>query len=1068
MTLLTEEKRLLLARKLQQRGIDAEHLEGKGSGLPAIRRRELPRLSFAQQRLWVLDRLEPGNPFYNISAVAELDGALEVSTLARAFAEIVRRHEALRTTFGERDGIPFQVIAPPPDPAGWPLAVVDLSGRPEARPEAGRLALAEARTPMDLARGPLVRTALVRLAVDRHVLLVTLHHIISDGWSNAIFLREMSALYEAFAAGRPSPLPELPLQLADAAERQLEEMSGERLEREIAWWRERLPAAPASLDLPTDRPRPPVQTFAGARNPLWISPARTAALHRLARDESATLFMVLLAAFDVLLRGWTGQEDLVVGTPVANRRRSELEEIIGFFANTLVLRVDLSGDPTVRELLGRVREIAHGAYAHQDLPFEKLVEELHPERDLARSPLFQVLAVLQNAPPARAELSRLTLRSPDFDPGVSKFDLMLDLTEMEGGLRGAFEYNTDLFEPATIERLAERFGRVLEAFAAAPDRRLSEFSVLPEAELRLVAEEWAAGPSLPAPPSVLDLIDAQAERTPEAEAVVGVDGEILTYRELRERASQLAHHLRKMGVAPGDRVAFALDRSLELPVTVLGILEAGAAYVPLDPSWPEERLNLMLEDARVRTVLSRDGLERLARMEAPPLPRLPISPDDLAYVLYTSGSTGRPKGVAMRHGALAQLIAWQVASLPGAGRTLQYTSPSFDVSFQEIASTWAAGGTLVLISDEARRDPAALLARLRDAKVERLFLPFVALQQLAEAARGAALPESLREVVTAGEQLRITPAISELFARLPGARLHNHYGPSETHVVTALTLDGDPAAWPALPSIGRPVAGACVYVADLDGRPAAVGAPGELLLGGALLARGYLDRQRLTAERFVPDPFAAAPGARLYRSGDLARWRPDGTLEFLGRIDAQVKIRGYRVEPGEIEAAFAAHPEVAAAVVVPREEHPGGRRLIAWVVPVEGTEVDPRELRSFLAGRLPDFMIPSAIVPIASFPLTPSGKVDRRALARRAPGVPAESAAGLIAPRTATEEALARIWAGVLGVERVSVADHFFDLGGHSLLGTQVVARVRDVLNVDLPLRALFEAPTLEELAVHI
>jgi amino acid adenylation domain-containing protein len=1060
MSLLTEDKRRLLARKLQQRGIAAPPVN-----LPAVRRRELPRLSFAQQRLWVLDRLEPGNPFYNISAVAELDGPLEVPTLARAFAEIARRHEALRTTFGERDGVPFQVIAPPPDALSWLLPVIDLSESAEPQTKVERLALAEARTPMDLARGPLVRTTLVRLAADRHVLLVTLHHIISDGWSNAIFLREMAALYEAFAAGLPSPLPELPLQPADAAEQQLEEVSGERLEREIAWWREQLAGAPPSLDLPTDHPRPPVQTFNGARHPLWIPPEMTAVLHRLARDERATLFMVLLTAFDVLLRSWTGQEDLLIGTPVANRRRSELEGIIGYFANTLVLRADLSGDPTVRALLGRVRETAHAAFAHQDLPFEKLVEELQPERDLARAPLFQVLAVLQNAPPARAALSRLTLRSPDFDPGVSKFDLMLDLTEMEGGLRGALEYNTDLFEAATIERLAARFHCVLAAFAASPDLRLSELSILPAIELRRVAEEWSAGPSVTAPPTVLDLIDAQTERTPEATAVVGLDGDNLTYRELRERARQLAGQLRRMGVTPGDRVAFALDRSLELPVTVLGILDSGAAYVPIDPTWPEERRALMLEDARVRTVLSGDAPRGVSTLGGN-FVRSAISAEDLAYVLYTSGSTGRPKGVAMRHGALAQLIAWQTASLPGAARTLQYTSPSFDVSFQEMASTWAAGGTLVLISDETRRDPAALLARLRDEKIERLFLPFVALQQLAEAARGAALPESLREVVTAGEQLRITPAIADFFARLPGARLHNHYGPSETHVVTALTLEGDPTAWPALPVIGRPVAGARVYVVDLDGRPAAIGAPGELLLGGALLARGYLDRPRLTAERFVPDPFSGTSGARLYRSGDLARWRPDGTLEFLGRIDAQVKIRGYRVEPGEIEAALAAHPQVAAAVVVPRDE-PGGRRLVAWVVAVDGETIDPRGLRTFLAGRLPDFMVPSAIVPVASFPLTPSGKVDRRALSRRAPGL-LDGAAEFIAPRTATEEVLARIWAEVLGVERVGATDHFFDLGGHSLLGTRVAARVRDVLGVDLPLRALFEAPRLDELAVRI
>jgi amino acid adenylation domain-containing protein len=1068
--LLSEERRRLLALKLRERGIDVLHLERR-AGLPGALRRQLPRLSFAQQRLWVLDRLEPGNPFYNISAPAELEGPLEVATLARAFAEMARRHESLRTTFGERDGVPYQVIAPPPDPAGWPLAVVDLADLPQAvaRREAERLALAEARTSMDLARGPLIRTALVRLGPAAHLLLVTLHHIVSDGWSNSLLLREMAALYEAFAAGRSSPLPEPPLQYADFAEWQLEELRGERLDQEIAWWRERLAGAPAVLELPADRPRPPVQTFAGARLPLWIGAERTAALHRLAREESATLFMLLLAAFGVLLRSWTGQEDLPLGTPVANRRRPELEAIIGFFANTLVLRLDLSGDPTVRELAGRVREVAHDAYAHQDLPFEKLVEELQPERDLARSPLFQVLAVLQNAPPARAALSRLELRSPDLDPGVARFDLMLDLTELEetgGVLRGAFEYSTDLFDAATIERLAERFGCVLEAFTVGPGQRLSDLSLLPEAERRLVAETWAAGPALPAPPSVLDLIAAQAERTPDAVAVVGTGEESLTYRELRARANGLVRHLRSLDLGQGSRIALALDRSLELPIALLGTLQAGAAYVPLDPAWPAERIAFMLEDSRADLLLSLADLDRVEREGGPPLPG--SGADDLAYILYTSGSTGRPKGVAMRHGALAQLIAWQAAATPGSWRTLQYSSPSFDVSFQEIASTWAAGGTLVLISEEARRDPAALLARLRDEGIERLFLPFVALQQLAETARGAPPPESLREIVTAGEQLRVTPAIAGLFTRLPGARLHNHYGPSETHVATAFVLEGEPAAWPALPPIGRPVAGARVHVTDLDGRPAPVGAPGELLLGGALLARGYLDQPRLTAERFVPDPFAAEAGTRLYRTGDLARWRSEGALEFLGRLDAQVKIRGYRVEPGEVEAALTAHPAVAAAVVVPREERPGDRRLVAWVVPAAGVEIDPRALRSFVAGRLPEFMVPSEILPTGSLPRTPGGKVDRRALARRTPGPPAAAAEGFVAPRTAIEETLSWIWAEVLGIERVGATDGFFDLGGHSLLGTQVMARVRDALGVELPLRVLFETPRLEDLAGRI
>jgi amino acid adenylation domain-containing protein len=1086
-SLLSEEKRRLLALRLQQKGIDASHLERALDRPRAVLRRALPRLSFAQQRLWVLDRLEPGNPFYNINAVAELRGPLAPTVLARAFAEIARRHESLRTTFAEQGGVPYQVIAPPPAAASWPLPLLDLAGLPAAvaQGEAERLAAAAMATPMDLARGPLVRTVLVRREERDHLLFVTLHHIISDGWSNNLFLREMALLYEAFAAGRPSPLPDLPLQYADFAEQQLEEMKGERLATEISWWKGQLAGAPAVLDLPADRPRPPVQTFRGARLPLWVPPERTEALGRLAREEGATLFMALLAVFDLVLQSWSGADDLSVGTPVANRRRPEIEGLIGFFANTLVLRTGLSGDPAVRELLGRVREVAHGAFAHQDLPFEKLVEEMQPERDLSRTPLFQVMAVLQNAPPARAALTGLDLQLPELDPGVSRFDLMLDLTELDGGLRGALEFNTDLFDRLTILRLAERFHRALGEVTDGPDLRLSQLSLLPEPERHQVAAEWAASPAPAVETTVVDMVRAQAGRTPDAPAIMGqpgLGGEVVTYRELEERASRLARHLLRMGLGRGSRVAFALDRSPELPVALLAILKAGAAYVPLDPAYPAERLALMLDDARAGAVLMRG--DRLAAhvpildldsldlsTESGADPAVPISPDDLAYVLYTSGSTGRPKGVAMRHGALANLIAWQLAGTPGPWRTLQLASPSFDVSFQEIVSTWAGGGALVLLAEEARRDPAELLARLRAERIERLFLPFVALQQLAEAARGVAVPELLREVITAGEQLRVTPAVADFFARLPGARLHNHYGPSETHVATAAVLTGDPAGWPALPPIGRPLPGARALVVDRDGRPAAIGTPGELLLGGAVLARGYLDRPRLTAERFVPDPWrGAAGGARLYRTGDLVRWRPDGSLEFLGRIDAQVKVRGYRIEPGEIEAALQAHPAVAVAAVVP-EERTGGsgdRRLVAWVIAKEGEEIDPRALRSFLAARLPEFMVPAAIVPAESLPRTPSGKVDRRALAHRTPAVQGAEPEGYVAPRTPVEEALAAIWTEVLGIERAGATDNFFELGGHSLLGVQVTSRIRSAFGIELPLRALFEAPALEDLAARI
>ncbi|HBL31774.1 MAG TPA: non-ribosomal peptide synthetase, partial [Acidobacteria bacterium] len=719
----------------------------------------------------------------------------------------------------------------------------------------------------------------------------------------------------------------------------------------------------------------------------------------------------------------------------------------------------------------------------QDLPFEKLVEELQPERDPARTPLFQVLAVLQNAPPARAVLQRLTLRSPELDPGVAKFDLMLDLTEMEergGGLHGAFEYNTDLFDRGTIERLAGRFERALEAFATAPDRRLSELELLPENELLQAVGESARGPELAAPPTVLGLLAAQCERTPEAPAVVGLHGETLSYRELRGQALRLAGHLRRRGIGRGDRVAFSLDRGLELPVALLGILEAGAAYVPLDPAWPAERLRWMLEDAGAAVVLeekdvkvakdpditSREGASLLTLPSLPSLSSFSsssssLSPDDLAYVIYTSGSTGRPKGIAMRHGALAQLIIWQVAAAPGAWRTLQYTSPSFDVSFQEMAATWAAGGTLVLISEEARRDALALLARLREEKIERLFLPFVALQQLAEAARGAELPVHLREVITAGEQLRVTPAVASFFARLRGARLSNQYGPAETHVTTSWVLGGDPAAWPALPPIGRPVAGALAVVVDLDGRPAPPGAPGELLLGGALLARGYLDQPRATAERFVPDPFSDVPGARLYRTGDRVRRRSDGALEYLGRLDTQVKIRGVRVEPGEVEAVLAGHPQVRECAVVV-EDGPAGPALAACVVApgVAGSAV----LRAWLAGRLPAVLVPTGWVLLDALPLTANGKVDRQALRGRAPREVSSREA--TPPRTELERAIGAVWAEVLGVARVGVDDSFFDLGGHSLLLPRVQRGLRERLGREVPLLALFAHPTVAALAV--
>jgi amino acid adenylation domain-containing protein len=1070
---------------------------------------ELLPVSFAQRRLWFLNQLAPGDPFYNVPAAAEMRGPVDPALLARCLTEIVRRHETLRTRLVVVEGDPWQVVEPA---APWTLPIVDLSALPADRAMAEALVLghAESRLPFDLGRAPLLRTLLLRVEPERHIFLVTMHHVVSDGWSNGLFLAEMAALHKAFLEGRPSPLPELTVQYADFAAWQLDQFERGVLGEQLQWWRGHLEGVEQALDLPTDRPRPPVQTYGGARILFSLSREASARLRARGREEDATVFMVLLASMDVLLYRHTGQTSFGVGTPIANRTRREIEGLIGFFTNSLVLRADVRPEETFRELLRRTRDTARMAFQHQDLPFEKIVEELHPRRDLSRSPFFQVLLV--ETPVDPGTLDEMGLHKVEVDPGVARFDLLFDMTDSGEEIGGVLEFNTDLFDRSTAERIIERWINLLEAVAENPDQRVGEVRMLGAAEWTMVT---GAGlpPSQPSPPGPLsrhptrpprERGDLAADVGGEREgrwrpspgeggwgggrgdggegALVGLDGAEITYAELHHRANQLGRFLQKVGVGPEVRVALSLERSPDLLVSLLAILKAGGAYVPLDPGYPAERRAFMLEDSGAAVLLTRPemaaalprtgarivdvGALDLSGESAEDL-RVPIAPDQLAYVLYTSGSTGRPKGVAMVHRALDNLIAWQVSSMPGPWRTLQFTSLNFDVSYQEIFSTWADGGSVVMISEEDRRDPSVLLAVLRERGVERLFLPFVALQQLAEAAWvEERLPERLREVITAGEQLRITPALAEMFQRLPGARLHNHYGPTESHVLTGFTLEGDPAGWPALPPIGRPFPGTRTVVLDPHGGPAPLGVPGELFLGGVCLARGYLGRPDLTAERFVPDPLNAEPGARLYRTGDRARLRPDGEIEFLGRLDDQVKIRGYRVEPGEIEAALAAHPGVAEAAVGVREGADGDRRLIAWVVAKGGEQ--PEDLRGFLGARLPEYEVPSSIVLVDAFPLTPSGKVDRRKLAALAPTAEDEATSRYQPPRTPVEEILAGIWSEVLGVARVGVHDEFFALGGHSLLATRVLARVRSLLGASLPVRALFEAPTVAKLAERV
>ena len=1093
---LSPERRALLARRLRERGGAVPAAGARPAGEVADWERPLHTpppiararvegdapLSFAQQRLWFLDQLEPGRATYNVVASVSLVGPLDEGALARSFAEIERRHESLRTKFTSAEGRPRQSVLPPAEPQ---FRVVDLRGEGAegARAAALRLAAEEAQRPFDLARGRLYRALLVREGDESHALVLTMHHIVSDGWSMGVFVGEIAALYRAFSAGEPSPLPELPVQYSDFTRWQQSWLQGEVLEAQLGYWRRQLGGAPPALELPTDRPRPPAQSFRGAREPLAFSAEVSAALRALARREGASTFMVLLAGFKALLSRYSGQADVVVGTPIANRSRGEVEGLIGFFANTLVLRTDISGDPTFRELLGRVRRSALGGYAHQDLPFERLVEELNPERQASRHPLFQVMFVLQNTPQSAPSAAGLRFEPFPVEGVTAKFDLTLTAEDSGETIAASLEYSTDLFDAATAARMLGHLRNLFEGAAADPERRVSELPLAGEAERRLLLRDWNdTARDFGTPRAVHRLFESRAAETPGATAAV-LGEESMTYGELNAKANRLARRLRSLGVCAESRVGVCLERSFDMLAAVLAVLKAGGAYVPLDPEYPAERFAYMLEDSGAGLLLTSEALAPRLPAGAARALRLDaewgtigeedagdlesgVGGDNLCYVIYTSGSTGRPKGVAMTHRALANLIDWQHAELH-AGEpttTLQFSSLSFDASFNEMFSAWRSGGTLVLIPEEARRDPALLTSVIRRHGVDRVLPPYAALQQLAEHADAEGLAGvALREVLSTAEQLHVTPQIVKLFGGMGGAVLRNEYGPSETHVVTAHTLAGPPEAWPALPPIGRPIANTQIYLLDGNLRPAPLGVFGELYVGGDSLARGYLGRPDLTAERFVPDPHGLAPGGRLYKTGDLARYLPGGEIEYLGRIDHQVKIRGFRIELGEVEAALVRHASVREAVAAVRGGTPAERTLVAYLV-AEG-EATPAagELRAFLRDKLPEYMVPSAFVVLDSLPLTPSGKVDRKALPEPG-GSRLEPGGEFRAPSTPAEEVVAGIWAKVLRLDRVGVRDSFFDLGGHSLLATQVMSRLRDSFQVELPLRVLFESRTVEGL----
>ncbi|RKH54315.1 non-ribosomal peptide synthetase, partial [Corallococcus llansteffanensis] len=1056
----------------------------EGTALPppaAIARGDEAPLSFAQQRLWFLDQLQPGTATYNIPHALRLEGPLDLAALERAFRELLQRHESLRTTFHAQAGEPVQRFHATSDFALDVLDLEHLAG--DAREaEARRLAGAEARRPFDLARGPLLRASLLRLTGHQHVLLVTMHHIVSDGWSMGILVREVDALYRAFAVGLGSPLTELPLQYADYALWQRAWLQGDALERQRSWWRQHLAGAPRALELSTDFPRPAVQSFLGASVPFLLPPELSRALQTLAQRHGATLFMALLASTQALLARHSGQDDVVIGSPIAGRRFAELEGLIGFFINTLALRSRVNDDPTFVELLARVREATLGAYAHQDLPFEKLVEELQPRRDLSRSPLFQVMLMLQNAPRAEggARPDALSLRSVEQDASTAaKFDLTFVFTHSPQGLVGSITYSTALFREDSVRRLVGHLRVLLEAAVRAPQTRVHDLPLLPPDERQQVLRAWNDTARPFDASSVHAQFESQATRTPDALALISGE-ERLTYRQLHQRVLRLSRRLQALGVRPDEPVALCARRSPDMVVGMLAILHAGGAYLPLDPGYPADRLAWMLRDSAARVLVTQrslgeavpaDGLDVVllddtGDAEAAHAPGASL-PGALAYVIYTSGSTGRPKGVMVPHRAVSHFLDAMDAVLgtSASGTWLAVTSISFDIHVLELLWTLTRGFQVVLHDEQAAARGAALpLAQvLRRHAITHLQCTPAFARSLVLAPEAVTSLGALRHLLVGGEALP-GPLALQLREALPSAVLRNMYGPTETTVWSSTHPVTDSAP-PATVSIGAPLANTRLYVLDPRGQPVPMGVPGELFIAGEGVVRGYLARPELTAERFVPDALSGLPGSRLYRTGDLARWRLDGTLDFLGRTDFQVKVRGFRIEPGEVEAVLVRHPDVLQVVAGARLDASGDGRLVAWVVLRDDRALEPAGLRDFARRHLPEHLVPSLFMALDAFPLTPNGKVDRKALP--VPEAPV-STAGYIAPSTPTEEQLAALWAQVLRVPRVGATDSFFDLGGHSLLATQLVSRLRATFDIELPLQALFEAPTLAELAARI
>ncbi len=1034
-------------------------------------------LSFAQQRLWVLAQLEPESPFYNMFKAVRLQGRLDVAVLERSFNEIIRRHEVLRTTFTTVEETPVQAIAPT---ATLKLSVVDLQGLSEQEQslQVQELAITEQLKPFDLTKGLLLRATIVQLG-SSHVLLLTMHHIISDGWSMGIFIKELSSLYQAFVAGSPSPLPELPIQYADFTIWQRQWLQGEVRQNQIDYWKQQLAGTPPLLELPTDRPRSSVQTFLGRSFSFQIDSQLTQKLKLLSQKSGATLFMTLLAAFATLLFRYSGQEDILVGTPIANRNHQEIESLIGFFVNTLVMRTRMFGNPSFSKLLTQVRSYAMDAYTHQDVPFEQVVEGLQLERNLSHSPLFQVVFALQNAPMEQLEMPGLAIAPMQLENVNAKFDLTLQMWETQTAegvsLQGYWQYNCDLFDRDRITRMAGHFQTLLAGIVANPQQSVGELPLLTEQERHQLLVEWN-NTCIPYPDTkcIHQLFEEQVEQTPQSVAVVYEDYE-LTYQELNLRANQLAHYLQTLGVGPEVLVGICIERSPEMIVGLLAILKAGGAYVPFDPAYPQQRLANMFQDTGVSVLLTQQQLvgllppnssqviclsadREIFTQYSPENPKADVTPDNLTHIMYTSGSTGIPKGVGIIHRNVVRLAkGTNYASLTPQEVFLQLGPLSFDASTLEIWPCLLNGAKLVLMPSQ-KPSLEELGEVIKRYQVSILWLT-ASLFHLMVDERLQDL-QSVRQLMSGGDVLSITH-VQKVVRLLTNCQLMNGYGPTENTVFTCcFPITAESPIGKSVP-IGRPIGNTQVYILDHNLQPVPIGVWGELYAGGAGLARGYWNRHELNEQKFIPNPFGHPDADRLYKTGDLVRYLPDGNIEFLSRIDNQVKIRGFRIELSEIEAVLTQHSQVREAVAIAREDKPGVKSLAAYVVP-ESKYPTSSQLRLFLKEKLPDYMVPASFTVLEVLPITPNGKVDRRALP--VPEFEFNDSPFFVSPRTHSEKILVKIWQDVLGLKQVGIHDNFFELGGDSIIGIQITARANQA-GLKLTPKQLFGHQTIAELA---